>query len=96
MIELKLDAYIVDGKIEIVEEQKKELNVLKEGSSVELTLRTNGPNNNEKRSAPGDILKEMEERGYDSIIDYLMDFPLQMEPVEFLTREEIYSGKRFK
>ena len=43
-----------------------------------------------------DIPKEMEELEYDSIIDYLMDFPLQIENVEFLTREEVYSGKRFQ
>jgi len=95
MIELKLDAHIVDGKIEIAEEQRKELAVLKDGSAVKLILRANGPNTKKKQSNPGDILQEMEKQGYDSIIDYLMDFPLQMEPVEFLTREEIYSGKRF-
>ena len=95
MIELKLDAHIVDGKIEIAEEQRKELVVLKEGSAVEIILRANGPTTNQKQSNPGDILHEMEKHGYDSIIDYLIDFPLQMEPVEFLTREEIYSGKRF-
>lgn len=95
MIELKLNAYIVDGKIEIAEGQKKELTILKEGSPVELTLRANDPNPDKEQSTPGDILQEMEEHGYDSIIDYLMDFPLQIERVEFLTREEIYSGKRF-
>jgi hypothetical protein len=96
MIELKLDAYIKDGKIEISEEQRKELGVIKDGSPVELTLRANGPNNIKEKSQPRDILQEMEAQGYDSIIDYLLDFPIQIEDVKFLTREEIYSGKRFQ
>jgi hypothetical protein len=96
MIELKLDAYIVDGKIEIAEEQKKELTVLKEGSPVELILRADESDTASEKTKPRDILQEMEERGYDSIIDYLMDYPLQIEDIEFLTREEIYSGKRFQ
>ena len=96
MIELKLDAHIVNGNIEIPEEQKKELVAIKDGSPVELILRAKEPDSTQEESESRDILKEMEERGYDSIIDYLMDYPLQIEDVEFLTREEIYSGKRFQ
>jgi hypothetical protein len=96
MIEIKLDAYFVDGKIEIPEGQRKELSVIKDGSPIELILRANDLDSPQEKSKPRDILQEMEDRGYDSIINYLMDYPLQIEGVEYLTREEIYSGKRFQ
>jgi hypothetical protein len=96
MIELKLNAYIVNGNIKIPEEQKKELGIIKDGSPVELILRAEEQNSTQERPYSRDILKEMEESGYDSIVEYLMDYPLQIENVEFLTREEIYIGKRFQ
>lgn len=96
MIEIKIDAYILDGNIKIPEEQKKELGVFKDGSPIELTLRANQPISTQGDPKSRDILKEMELLGYDSIIEYLMDYPLEIEPVEFLNREDIYSGKRFE
>lgn len=94
MLEIKLDAYIVDGKIEISSKQQKELEAIKNGSPVEVIIRTDEPVDYEiveKR----DILRDMEERGYESIIEYLMDYPLQIKDFKPLTRDEIYSGKRF-
>jgi hypothetical protein len=94
MYEIKLDAHIVNGKIEISEEQQKELTAIKNGSPVEVIVRTEQTVSQPKQEQR-DILQEMKERGYDSIIEYLMDYPLQVEVFRPLTREEIYSGKRF-
>lgn len=94
MLEIRLDAHIVNGKIEISHEQQKELTVIESGSPVKVIVRTDHPVGQEKIEQR-DILQEMIERGYDSIIDYLMDYPLQIEEFKPLTREEIYSGKRF-
>jgi hypothetical protein len=94
MLEIKFDAHIVDGRIEISEEQLKQLTSIQNVSSVEVIVYTQELTNQEK-PVQRDILKEMEERGYDSIIDYLMDYPLQIEGFEPLTRDEIYTGKRF-
>ncbi len=94
MLEIKLDAHIVDGKIEISSKQQKELEAIKNGSPVEVIIRTDERVDYEiveKR----DILRDMEERGYESIIEYLMDYPLQIKDFKPLTRDEIYSGKRF-
>ncbi len=96
MLELKLDAHIVDGKIEISKEQCQELNAIKNGAPVEIILRANDFQVNQEKSHQRDILREMAERGYDSIIDYLMDYPLYIEGMTYLSREEIYSGKRFE
>ena len=93
MFEIKLDARIVDGEIEISKEQRKELTIIENGSPVEVIVRTEqlaSQNKAERR----DILHEMMTHGYDSIIKYLMDYPLQIEEFEPLTREEIYVGKR--
>lgn len=95
MLEIKLDAHIVDGKIEISKEQQKELTTIKNGSPVEVIVRTNQPVRQEI-TGKRDILQEMADSGYDSIIDFLMDYPLQVENFKPLTREEIYSGKRFE
>lgn len=95
MLELKLDAHIVDGKIEISKEQSQELNSIKNGSPVEIILRAKELQGAQEKSHQRDILREMAERGYDSIIDYLMDYPLYIEGITFMTRDEIYSGKRF-
>ena len=95
MLEIKLDAHIVDGKIEISEEQQKELTAIKNGSPVEVIVRTDQPVHQEI-TGKRDLLQEMADRGYDSIIDFLMDYPLQVENFKPLTREEIYSGKRFE
>ena len=94
MLEIKLNAHIVNGQIQISEEQKKELTQLEDGSSVEVIVRTEA-STSQADASQRDILREMEERGYDSIIKYLMDYPLQVENVKRLTRDEIYSGKRF-
>ena len=94
MYEIKLDAYIVNGKIEISEEQQKELTVIKSGSPVEVIVRTD-QTDDQLASGKRDILQEMRDRGYDSIIEYLMDYPLQVEAIRPFSREEIYSGKRF-
>jgi hypothetical protein len=94
MFELKLDAHIVDGKIEISEEQRQELNAIKNGAPVEVILRADDLQVSHKESSQRDILQEMAERGYDSIIDYLLDYPLRIEGT-YLTRDELYSGKRF-
>lgn len=94
MYEIKLDAYIVNGKIEISEEQQKELTVIKSGSPVEVIVRTD-QTDDQLASGKRDILQEMRDHGYDSIIEYLMDYPLQVEGFRPFTREEIYSGKRF-
>jgi hypothetical protein len=95
MLEIKLNAHIVAGQIQISEEQKKELAKLEDGSSVEVIVRAE-ESNFQQTSQKRDILQEMEDRGYDSIIEYLMDYPLQVENVQRLTRDEIYSGKRFR
>ena len=95
MLEIRLDAHIVNGKIEISNEQQKELTTIKSGSSVEIIIRADQPAN-QGNIKQRDILQEMIERGYDSIIDYLIDCPLQIEGFKPLTREEIYSGKRFE
>jgi hypothetical protein len=95
MLEIKLDAHIVDGKIEISEEQQKELTTIKNGSPVEVIVRTDQPVRQEI-TGKRDILQEMADSGYDSIIDFLMDYPLEIENFKPLTREEIYSGKRFE
>ncbi|MCB9432177.1 MAG: hypothetical protein H6668_09350 [Ardenticatenaceae bacterium] len=95
MLEIKLDAHIVNGKIEISTEQQKELTAIKNGSPVEVIVRTEQPAVQPKIKQR-DILKEMAERGYDSIIFYLMDYPLEIEGFKPLSREEIYSGKRFE
>ena len=94
MLEIKLNAHIVNGQIQISEEQKKELTQLEDGSSVEVIVRTEA-STSQADASQRDILREMEEQGYDSIIKYLMDYPLQVENVKRLTRDEIYSGKRF-
>lgn len=94
MLEIKLDGHIINGKIEISEEQQKELTMIKNGSPIEVIVRAEEPFNQEQ-PPQRDILQEMAERGYQSIIDYLMDYPLQIEGFKPLTREEIYSGKRF-
>lgn len=95
MFEIKLDAHIVDGKIEITEGQRQELSGIKNGSPVEVILRANEMQTNQRGPDHRDILREMAERGYDSIIEYLMDYPLYIEGITFMTRDEIYSGKRF-
>lgn len=95
MLEIKLDAHIVDGKIEISKEQQKELKTIKNGSPVEVIVRTDQPVRQEI-TGKRDILQEMADSGYDSIIDFLMDYPLEIENFKPLTREEIYSGKRFE
>jgi hypothetical protein len=94
MLEIRLDAHIVNGKIEFSSKQQKELEAIKSGSPVKVIIRTDdfvNQENVEKR----DILQEMAERGYESIIDYLMDYPLEIKDFKPLTRDEIYSGKRF-
>ena len=95
MLEIRLDAHVVNGKIEISNEKKKELTAIKSGSPVKVIVRTEQPAVQPKIQQR-DILKEMDERGYDSIIDYLIDYPLEIEDFKPLSREEIYSGKRFE
>lgn len=95
MLEIRLDAHVVNGKIEISTEQQKELTAIKSGSPVKVIVRTEQPAVQPKIQQR-DILKEMDERGYDSIIDYLIDYPLEIEDFKPLSREEIYSGKRFE
>ncbi len=94
MLEIRLDAHIVDGKIEFSNEQQKELANIRSGSPVEVIVRTDELTRQEyveKR----DILQEMAALGYESIIDYLIKYPLQIKEFKPLTREEIYTGKRF-
>ncbi len=95
MLEIRLDAHIVNGRIEISTEQQQELTAIKSGSPVEVIVRTDQPAAQSKVKQR-DILQEMAERGYDSIIYYLMDYPLEIEDFKPLSREEIYSGKRFE
>jgi hypothetical protein len=95
MLEIRLDAHVVNGKLEISSEQQKELTVIKSGSPVEVIVRTDQPVSQQK-IVQRDILQEMIERGYKSIIGYLMDYPLEIEGFKPLRREEIYSGKRFE
>lgn len=42
-----------------------------------------------------DLLQDAKDKGYDDFLEYLMDYPLQIEDFKPLTRDEIYSGKRF-
>ena len=94
MLEIRLDAHIVDGKIELSHEQQKELANITSGSPVEIIVRAD-ESQNEENIRKRDLLQEMRVLGYESIIDYLIDHPLQIEKFKPLRREEIYSGKRF-
>jgi hypothetical protein len=63
MLEIRLDAHVVNGKLEISSEQQKELTVIKSGSPVEVIVRTDQPVSQQK-IVQRDILQEMIERGY--------------------------------
>lgn len=88
MVEIKLSAHIVNGKIELSEEQQQKLMVINSDSPVAVIIRAD--QTAEQMPEKRDILKEMAELGYESIIDYLMDYPFDIpNPIRF-TRDELY------
>lgn len=95
MIEIKLDAHIVDGNIELSEEQRQALTSIKDGSAVEIVVRSEDSELNDQHQSRN-IFQEMADQGFSSIIDYLIVNPLKVEGEKPLNREEIYSDKRYK
>lgn len=93
MLEIKLDGRIVNGRIELSQDQQKELTMIKSGSAVEVIVRSEEPAV-QTHKPQRDLLSEMTELGYDSIIDYLMDYPVEVKDFKPLTRQELYSGER--
>jgi hypothetical protein len=94
MFAIEFQAHIRDGIIEIPESYREAVFAQINDAPVHVILlapeqiQTTLP-------LQKDIVKDADEKGYDNVVEYLLDNPLQISDFRPLTREEIYDRRNF-
>lgn len=88
MYAIEFQALIDKGVIEIPAEQREALLSVAASTPVRVIILT--PEQQKPVSIPArkDLVQDAKDKGYDSFIDYLLDNPVRIPNVTYLSREE--------
>ena len=88
MYAIEFQTRIEDGVIEIPEEQREALLSVAANAPVRVIILTPEQQEPVPRPARKDLVQDAKDKGYDSFIDYLIDHPVRIPNMTYLSREE--------
>ncbi|MCA9995454.1 MAG: hypothetical protein KDE56_06900 [Anaerolineales bacterium] len=88
MYAIEFQTHIEDGVIEIPIEQRAALLSLPASTPIRVIILAPEQVQIPKDVDRKDLVQDAQEKGYDSFIDYLLDHPVRIPNMTYLTREE--------
>ena len=88
MYAIEFQTHIEDGVIEIPIEQRAALLSLPASTPIRVIILAPEQAQIPKDVDGKDLVQDAQEKGYDSFIDYLLDHPVRIPNMTYLTREE--------
>ncbi|MCA9964986.1 MAG: hypothetical protein KC423_12105 [Anaerolineales bacterium] len=88
MYAIEFQTHIEDGIIEIPVEQRAALLSLPASTPIRVIILAPEQTEAPKETISKDLVQDAQDKGYDSFIDYLLDHPVRIPNITYLTREE--------
>ncbi|WP_420644980.1 hypothetical protein [Candidatus Leptofilum sp.] len=88
MYAIEFQTRIKDGVIEVPEEQREALLSVAANAPIRVIILTSEQQEPVPIPAGKDLVQDAKDKGYDSFIDYLIDHPVRIPNMTYLTREE--------
>lgn len=93
MFAIEFQAQIRNGMIEIPAEEREALAAQIKGGIVRVIVMAPEPKQAAAAMTQVDLVQDAKDKGYDSFVDYLLDHPVRIPDIEYLTREEAHERR---